>query len=155
MRILAIRGTNLASLAEPFAVELAAEPLDGAGLFAITGETGAGKSTLLDALCLALYGEFPRLGGGSDQDLPDVADQTVKAKDPRNILRRGTGWGWAEVDFLGLDGRAYRARWTVNRARGEPGGRLRASGGPRSSTTATRARRAAASRRYCHGTASA
>ncbi len=126
MRILAIRGTNLASLAEPFAVELAAEPLDGAGLFAITGETGAGKSTLLDALCLALYGEFPRLGGGSDQDLPDVADQTVKAKDPRNILRRGTGWGWAEVDFLGLDGRAYRARWTVNRARGKPGGRLQA-----------------------------
>jgi len=47
MRILAIRGENLASLAAPFEIDLAAEPLLGSGLFAITGETGAGKSTIL------------------------------------------------------------------------------------------------------------
>ncbi|MCE1237522.1 MAG: AAA family ATPase [Hyphomicrobiales bacterium] len=124
MRILAVRGANLASLADPFEIGLAAEPLAGTGLFAITGETGAGKSTLLDALCLALYGEFPRIADGADQDLPDVADQTVKAKDARNILRRGAATAYAEVDFLGVDGAAYRARWEVNRARGRPGGRL-------------------------------
>jgi len=46
MRILAIRGANLASLAAPFEIDLAASPLADSGLFAITGETGAGKSTI-------------------------------------------------------------------------------------------------------------
>ena len=60
MRILAIRGANLASIAQPFEIDLTNEPLAGTGLFAITGETGAGKSTILDALCLGLYGKYPR-----------------------------------------------------------------------------------------------
>ena len=42
MRILAIRGKNLASLAEPFEILLYDGPLQQAGLFAITGPTGAG-----------------------------------------------------------------------------------------------------------------
>ena len=50
MRILAIRGANLASLADEFELDLAAEPLASAGLFAITGETGAGKSTVMGLL---------------------------------------------------------------------------------------------------------
>lgn len=127
MRILALRGHNLASLAEPFEIDLEAEPLAGAGLFAITGETGSGKSTLLDALCLALYGDFPRIAEGSDQTLPDVGVETIKAKDPRNILRRGAARGSAEVDFVGLDGARYRATWSVNRARGRADGRLQAA----------------------------
>lgn len=125
MRILAVRGENLASLAEPFALDLAAEPLAGAGLFAITGETGAGKSTLLDAVCLALYGEFPRIvGKGGREALPDVAGDTLGATDPRSVLRRGAAQGWAEVDFVAVDGDRYRAHWSVNRARGRSGGRL-------------------------------
>ena len=55
MKILAIRGNNLASLKGEFEVDFRAEPLASAGLFAITGPTGAGKSTLLDALSLALF----------------------------------------------------------------------------------------------------
>ena len=125
MRILAVRGRNLASLAEPFDVDLTAEPLAGAGLFAITGETGAGKSTLLDAICLALYGEFPRLGARSVEEIPDVAEgEALKVHDARSILRRGAAQAWAEVDFLGRDGHPYRARWSVARARNKPGGRL-------------------------------
>ncbi len=55
MKILAIRGKNLASLAGEFEVDFTVEPLKSAGIFAITGSTGSGKSTLLDALCLALF----------------------------------------------------------------------------------------------------
>ena len=61
MRVLRIAGKNLASLADEFSVDFTAQPLSGAGLFAISGPTGAGKSTLLDALCLALYDDTPRV----------------------------------------------------------------------------------------------
>ena len=42
MRILAIRGKNLASLADGFAIDFETEPIRSAGIFAITGPTGAG-----------------------------------------------------------------------------------------------------------------
>ncbi|NVB80867.1 MAG: AAA family ATPase [Kofleriaceae bacterium] len=48
MRILAIRGCNLASLAGEFEIDLATGALGGAGVFAIVGPTGAGTSTLLE-----------------------------------------------------------------------------------------------------------
>ncbi|WP_339494673.1 AAA family ATPase [Pseudomonas sp. RA_105y_Pfl2_P56] len=127
MKILAIRLKNLASLAGPFEIDFTAEPLASAGLFAITGPTGAGKSTLLDALCLALFGAVPRLNNtGRDAKVPD-ADGEIATGDPRTLLRRGTGEGYAEVDFVGIDGRRYRARWEANRAREKAGGKLQAS----------------------------
>ncbi len=126
MRILAIRGKNLASLADEFAIDFQQKPLASAGLFAICGPTGSGKSTLLDALCLALYGETPRLNSAAAAGvrLPDVGDDTITPQDPRTLLRRGAGEGWAEVDFVGHDGVAYCARWSVRRARGNTSGRL-------------------------------
>ncbi|WP_095136376.1 AAA family ATPase [Pseudomonas sp. Irchel s3a10] len=127
MKILAIRLKNLASLAGPFEIDFTAEPLASAGLFAITGPTGAGKSTLLDALCLALFGAVPRLNNtGRDAKVPD-ADGEIATGDPRTLLRRGTGECYAEVDFVGVDGRRYRARWEANRAREKAGGKLQAS----------------------------
>ncbi len=127
MKILAIRLKNLASLAGPFELDFTAEPLASAGLFAITGPTGAGKSTLLDALCLALFGAVPRLGNASQSAKVPDADGEIGSYDPRTLLRRGTGAGYAEVDFLGVDGRRYRARWEANRARDKPGGKLQNS----------------------------
>lgn len=124
MRILAIRGRNLASLAEPFEIDLAAEPLAGTGLFAITGDTGAGKSTILDALCLALYGEYPRSSLEQRERMTDPSGDTVQVADAKNILRRGAGEGHAEVDFIGVDGLGYRARWQVRRARNRATGKL-------------------------------
>jgi len=127
MKILAIRLKNLASLAGPVDIDFTAEPLASAGLFAITGPTGAGKSTLLDALCLALFGTVPRLNDiGREAKVPD-ADGEIPTSDPRNLLRRGTGSGFAEVDFVGIDGRRYRARWEANRARDKASGKLQSS----------------------------
>ncbi len=126
MKILAIRGRNLASLAGDFEADFTAEPLASAGVFAITGPTGAGKSTLLDALALALFHDTPRLKAASESGvyLPDGEDSKISPKDGRNILRRGTGEGFAEVDYVGLDGQRWRARWEAKRARGKPSGRL-------------------------------
>ncbi|MCK6395235.1 AAA family ATPase [Zoogloea sp.] len=129
MKILAIRGRNLASLATEFCVDFQSEPLASAGLFAITGPTGAGKSTLLDALCVALYEATPRLLRAASRSgiIPDVGEHSVGPADPRTLLRRGAGEGFAEVDFVGSDGVAYRARWSVRRARSKAEGKLQST----------------------------
>lgn len=131
MKLLAIRGRNLNSLADGFEIDFAQGPLAASGLFAVTGPTGAGKSTLLDALCLALYGALPRL-----ENAPKGAagvEAETSASDPRNALRQGAAEAFAEVDFLGrpeaeagggAGRKRYRARWEVRRARGKPDGAL-------------------------------
>lgn len=124
MRILAVRGCNLASLADSWEIDFDAEPLASAGIFAITGPTGAGKSTLLDSMCLALFNTLPRLGAAARAQIGGEGGDAIGAKDPRSILRHGTGEGFAEVDFVGRDRRRYRARWAVRRARGRPTGAL-------------------------------
>ncbi|MEW6490044.1 MAG: AAA family ATPase, partial [Thermodesulfobacteriota bacterium] len=124
MRILKVGGENLASLEGRFEVDFAGGPLGAAGLFGITGPTGAGKSTLLDAVCLPLYDRTPRLSGSGGAEVGVPGEETLRSADPRSILRKGAGAGWAEVLFEGRDGRPYRARWSVRRARNAPGGRL-------------------------------
>jgi exonuclease SbcC len=126
MRILAIRGCNLASLAGEFEIDLSRGPLGSAGVFAIVGNTGAGKSTLLDALCVALFDRTPRLTNHSTVKVGRGSDERalLGAQDVRTLLRRGTAQGWAEVDFESGDARRYRARWSVRRARGQSDGTL-------------------------------
>ena len=128
MRILAIRGENLASLAEVFGVDFDAEPIRSSGIFAITGPTGSGKTTLLDAICLALFDRLPRMDtaerGASIGRVDGDSGQQAKYDDVRGILRHGAGTGYAEIDFIGQDGRRYRSRWEVNRARRRVNGRL-------------------------------
>ncbi|MGL5786615.1 MAG: AAA family ATPase [Bacteroidales bacterium] len=122
MRIDAIRGENIASLDGKFEINFQAEPLKSAGLFAITGPTGSGKSTLLDVICLALYDKTPRNDkGNSDKD--DYLEG-LSQQDTRHLLRRGTSEGYAEVEFLAINGSRYRSRWSVRRARGNVKGKL-------------------------------
>ena len=67
MRITQLRFKNLNSLYGEWRIDFTHPRYIEDGIFAITGITGAGKSTLLDALCLALYGETPRLGKITDK----------------------------------------------------------------------------------------
>ena len=125
MKILAIRLKNLTSIEGMVEVDFTAEPLHSAGIFAISGPTGAGKSTLLDALCLALYDKSPRFATSVESvNLADVGDNQINQSEVRNLLRRGTSDGYAEVDFLGIDGRRYRSRWSVRRTRNKISGSL-------------------------------
>ncbi|MDN3587179.1 AAA family ATPase [Pedobacter aquatilis] len=126
MKILAIRIKNLASLEGNTEIDFTAEPLCSAGIFAITGATGAGKSTVLDALCLALYGKTPRYLQAKETgvEIKDVEGSTLSQGDVRSILRDGTADGFAEVDFVGIDGNHYRANWNVRRARNKADGSM-------------------------------
>lgn len=114
---------NIASIGDA-TIDFNAAPLNNAALFLITGDTGAGKSIILDSICLALYGTTPRLNGTNMQGDVLEVDCTIKINDPRQLLRRGTGEGYVELDFAGSDGHEYHARWDVFRARNKPGAKL-------------------------------
>ena len=125
MKIIAIRLKNLTSIEGSVEIDFTVEPLSSAGIFAISGATGAGKSTLLDALCLALYDKAPRFAASVESiNLADVGDNQINQSDVRNLLRRGTSDGYAEVDFQGVDGHRYRSRWSVRRTRNKASGSL-------------------------------
>lgn len=109
MRILSVRFKNLNSLAGEWEVDFTHPAYSADGIFAITGPTGAGKTTLLDAICLALYGETPRL----------------KNMTPSNneIMSRQTGECFAEVTFSTQHG-TFRCHWSQHRARKLASGKL-------------------------------
>lgn len=85
-------------------------------LFLIVGPTGSGKSTVMDAICLAMFGQTPRLSkktGSTDQD-------------PVHVMSHGTGNCEASVEFSKRnhegDRERFRATWSCRRARDKPGG---------------------------------
>ncbi|MFH1214976.1 MAG: SbcC/MukB-like Walker B domain-containing protein [Pseudomonadota bacterium] len=110
MKINSLRIHNLNSLKGTFIVDFDDQPLSSSAIFAIIGPTGAGKSTLLDAICVALYGQTPRLSTGESEEL----------------MTRHTGECWAEVEFTVKKGR-FRSKWSQRRARGRADGKLQPS----------------------------
>ncbi|MCC5880804.1 MAG: AAA family ATPase [Idiomarina sp.] len=109
MRILKLRLCNLNSLSGAWEIDFSHPEYVNEGLFAITGATGAGKTTILDAICLALYGQTPRLGRITKSD--------------NDIMSRQHGDCWAEVCFATEQGE-YRAKWYQHRARRSADGAL-------------------------------
>jgi exonuclease SbcC len=99
MRIISVACFNLNSLRgkQPHRLDFEVAPLDGCGLFAISGPTGAGKTTLLDAITLALYGQTPRQSNG------------------QALSSHGTWESWAEVVYEVGEGR-FLAKWSMQRA---------------------------------------
>jgi len=109
MRILQVRFKNLNSLAGEWQINLAAPAFVSDGIFAIIGPTGAGKTTILDAICLALYGQTPRLN--------------KVTKTENEIMSLHTGECFAEVTFE-AQCRRYRCHWSQRRAHKKPSGDL-------------------------------
>ncbi len=109
MKILELRFKNLNSLYGEWHIDFTRPEYLTDGIFAITGPTGAGKSTILDAICLALYGETPRLG-------------KITAKN-NEIISRRTAECYAEVTFISSSG-TYRCHWSQSRARKKIDGAL-------------------------------
>jgi len=109
MKILELRFKNLNSLYGEWVIDFTDPEYVSNGIFALTGPTGAGKSTILDAICLALYGETPRLG--------------KITKSGNEIMSRQTGECYAEVLFESQAGR-FRCHWEQRRARKKVEGNL-------------------------------
>ena len=113
MKILQIRFQNLNSLTGTWHIDFTDPAYAENSLFAITGPTGAGKTTLLDAICLALYGQTPRLA--------------KITKSSNEIMSRHTGVCFAEVAFTTIKG-SFRCHWSQHRSRQKATGSRLSSG---------------------------
>mgnify|MGYP000010406686 CR=1 FL=1 len=80
MKILAVRGENLASLTHPFNIDFTCGRLGDSGLFAITGNTGAGKSTILKIIA----GVYKPTTGEIKLD-----GEAIHGKSPNELAVRG------------------------------------------------------------------
>ena len=117
MRLKKLEIHNIASI-EHAEIDFNNTPLEGEHLFLITGETGAGKSTIIDCLCLALYGDTPRLSHAKRAEYDNNRnDETLKTNDVKQLLRRGALSADVLLTFDDNNGTPYTATWHVHRAR--------------------------------------
>ncbi len=109
MKIQELRFKNLNSLYGEWHIDFNSPEYANNGIFALIGPTGAGKSSILDAICLALYGETPRL-------------QSI-TKANNEIMSRQTGECHAEIIFSSQAG-TFLCRWEQRRAKKKADGAL-------------------------------
>ena len=109
MKVLRLSFKNLNSLTGVWEIDFKHPDFVSSGIFAITGPTGAGKTTILDAICLALYGQTPRLGRITQGE--------------NEIMSRQSGECFAEVEFETAKGH-FRCHWSQHRSRRLADGQL-------------------------------
>ena len=102
MKLLRLKLKNINSLYGEFEIDFESSAFTESGLFVLTGPTGSGKTSVLDAICLALFGETPRIKKISDKK--------------NDVLSKDTKYCFAELLFE-TGGKKYTARWEqeVNR----------------------------------------
>lgn len=110
MKILKIEICNLASLGAE-TIDFTKGELASAPLILICGPTGSGKSTILDAVCLALYGDAPRLTELSGNRKAEEGGWKISS--PFHLVRRNSDKCYCHVTFEANNGRVYTAKWTV------------------------------------------
>lgn len=124
MKLKKLEIRNIASI-EHAVIDFSAAPLDGEHLFLITGETGAGKSTIIDCLCLALYGDTPRLSHAKKAEYENNRnDEKLKTNDVKQLLRRGAVSADVSLTFDDNNGIPHTATWHVHRARMKTDGNI-------------------------------
>lgn len=96
MQILKLSFENINSLKGAWTIDFQA-PDFRSGIFAIVGPTGSGKTTILDAICLALYGQTPRIGSIT--------------QNANEVMNRDCDSCRSSLEFQTLSGR-YRATWS-------------------------------------------
>ncbi|WGL60988.1 AAA family ATPase [Pigmentibacter sp. JX0631] len=119
MKLIKIQLENLNSLYGFHSIDFEKD-LCNAPLFLVMGATGAGKSTLMDAMCLALFGQTPRLTKAKSDKDPE--------NDCRQIMSKGTVFAYSQLTFSKQENNTiikYRATWQCERAFKKPEGNFK------------------------------
>lgn len=110
MKILNLSFYNLNSLKGTWHIDFTDSAFDD-GIFAIIGQTGAGKTTILDAICLAIYGQTPRISHISNTQNELMSIDTAECS--------------ATVELM-MGQKIYRFYWGQHRAGKKAHGKLQA-----------------------------
>lgn len=108
MKIRKIQFKNINSLRGEHAVDFTSDPLQSAGLFAITGPTGSGKTTLLDVISLALYNNIPRM------EVNRISNTIIEKSG--SVMTRNTTEAYASVEYECARG-IFTSKWSISTAR--------------------------------------